>query len=44
MLNEERLIIYLVTIVPPVAAAVMNLKAQNSQNHGANAEPTPAMS
>lgn len=36
--------IYLVTIVPPVAAAVMNLKAQNSQNHGENAEPTPAKS
>lgn len=35
---------YLVTIVPPVAAAVMNRKAQNSQNHGANAEPTPAKS
>lgn len=29
-------------IVPPVAAAVMNLKIQKSQNHGAKAAKVPA--
>lgn len=32
---------YLVTIVPPVATAVINRNVQNSQNHGANAVAIP---
>lgn len=33
--------LYLVTIVPPVAKAVTNLKTQNAQNHGTNAVAIP---
>ena len=34
--------VYLTTIVPPVATAVRNLRKTNIQNQGENAAETPA--